>query len=90
MVVPETLISPSPPPQPSSLVVLDELGRGTSTHDGYALAAAVTGWLTGTPRCRLLFATHYHGLAREEDLLRRGVQLAHMASAVDALGLVPL
>jgi DNA mismatch repair protein MSH6 len=75
--------------QPSSLVVLDELGRGTSTHDGNAIAAAVAWWLTKTSRCRMLFATHYHGLTRDQDILAAGALLGHMSSAVDEHGLIP-
>lgn len=47
-----------------SFVILDEVGRGTSTYDGLALAWAVVEAVHGINRCRCLFATHYHELSR--------------------------
>src|SRR5690606_12422138 len=49
---------------PRSLVVLDEIGRGTSTYDGLSIAQAVAEHIHNDPRlgCRTLFATHYHEL----------------------------
>ena len=52
-----------------SLVVLDEIGRGTATWDGLAIAWATAEALHDTNRCRTLFATHYHELAKLEERL---------------------
>jgi DNA mismatch repair protein MutS len=54
---------------PRSLVILDEIGRGTATYDGLAIAWACAEALHDTNRCRALFATHYHELARLETRL---------------------
>ena len=49
---------------PQSLVILDEIGRGTSTYDGLAIAWAVVEAMHDQVQCRTLFATHYHELTR--------------------------
>ncbi len=56
-----------------SLVVLDEIGRGTSTYDGLAIARAIVEYIHNAPRlgCRTLFATHYHELTELERVLPR-------------------
>ena len=53
-----------------SLVLLDEVGRGTSTYDGLALAWSVVEYLHGNKKPRTLFATHFHELTRIEDFLK--------------------
>jgi DNA mismatch repair protein MutS len=52
-----------------SFVILDEVGRGTSTYDGLALAWAVVEAVHEVNRCRCLFATHYHELTRLAESL---------------------
>jgi DNA mismatch repair protein MutS len=59
---------------PRSFVILDEIGRGTATYDGLAIAWACAESLHDVNRCRALFATHYHELASLED------RLAHVSN----------
>jgi DNA mismatch repair protein MutS len=54
---------------PASLVLLDEVGRGTATFDGLSIAWAVVEHLQKHTRARTLFATHYHELTELADLL---------------------
>lgn len=56
---------------PRSLVVVDEIGRGTATLDGLAIAWAVLEALHSALRCRTIFATHFHELAELSDRLPR-------------------
>ena len=53
---------------PKSLVIVDEIGRGTATLDGLAIAWAVLEALHNALRCRVIFATHFHELARLSEL----------------------
>lgn len=62
---------------PRTLVVLDEIGRGTATFDGLAIAWAVAEHLHEANRCRAVFATHYHELTRLADKLEAGAN-AHL------------
>jgi len=63
---------------PSSLVLLDEVGRGTATFDGLSIAWAVVEHLQKHTRARTLFATHYHELTELADLLP-AVQNVHVS-----------
>ena len=49
----------------NSLAIIDELGRGTSTFDGVAIASSVMKYLAEDLVCRTFFATHYHNLVYE-------------------------
>lgn len=64
---------------PRSLVILDELGRGTSTHDGAAIAQAVLQHVVEDVGCLTLFITHYQSLSRVADGIEGGkVRNVHM------------
>jgi DNA mismatch repair protein MSH3 len=62
-----------------SLIILDELGRGTSTHDGVAIAHAVFDYVVTELKSLLLFVTHYPTLARFGDTYPDQVANTHMA-----------
>ena len=64
-----------------SLVLIDELGRGTTTFDGCAIAHAVAKFLTAR-QCRTLFSTHYHELMRE-FMDRSDMSVYHMSVMED-------
>lgn len=61
-----------------SLVIMDEVGRGTSTEDGLAIAWAVSEYLLDSVKCKTLFATHYHELTR---MSHKAMKLLCMAVA---------
>ncbi len=61
-----------------SLVILDEIGRGTSTFDGLSIAWSVAEFLHDETKCRTLFATHYHELT-ELEITRGGVKNYNIA-----------
>ena len=63
---------------PKSLIILDEVGRGTSTLDGMAIAFAVTKYINNEIKAKTLFATHYHELTELEGTLY-GVKNYHIS-----------
>ena len=63
----------------NSLVLVDELGRGTATYDGVAIAYSVIKELANNIRCLTLFSTHYHHLVEEFEN-NDNVSLGHMVS----------
>jgi len=68
----------------SSLVIVDEIGRGTSTFDGMAIAWSVLEYLSNEVRCRCLFATHYQELTAEAA--RSSAVENHSVAAIEAEG----
>lgn len=65
-----------------SLILFDELGRGTSSFDGTAIASACLSYICSNLKCLSLFATHYHSLLEEKKNVAC-VRLAHMESTVN-------
>lgn len=70
-----------------SLVILDEVGRGTSTFDGLAIAQAVVEYIHTTIKARCLFATHYHELTHLQETLP-GISSYYAASKKTERGIV--
>ena len=66
-----------------SLLILDEIGRGTSTFDGMSIARAVLEDVNNRIRCKTLFSTHYHELTEMEDCLDGVKNFKILASEVD-------
>ena len=69
--------------QKHSLVLMDELGRGTATFDGTAIAYSVVKELAQKINCRTLFSTHYHHLVEEFAAEKDKVSMGHMQSMVN-------
>ncbi|NPA75366.1 MAG: DNA mismatch repair protein MutS [Euryarchaeota archaeon] len=70
-----------------SFVILDEIGRGTSTYDGMAIAWSVTEHIHNVIKCRTIFATHYHHLIDLENVLEH-IRNYHIAVKETPDGLV--
>src|SRR5581483_8218367 len=70
-----------------SLILLDEIGRGTATYDGLAIAWAAIEYIHQRTRAKTLFATHYHELTELADLLS-GVKNFHVSVKENAGGIV--
>jgi DNA mismatch repair protein MSH6 len=66
----------------NSLVIMDELGRGTSTHDGNIIAKTILDRLEKRLKCRTLFTTHYHGL-KDWCSVQPGIDLCFMDCMVN-------
>jgi DNA mismatch repair protein MutS len=71
---------------PRSLILLDEIGRGTATYDGLAIAWAVIEFINSTGRAKTLFATHYHELTELDRL--DGVKNFHVSVKENAGGII--
>ncbi len=72
---------------PQSLILLDEVGRGTATYDGLAIAWAAIEYIHARTRAKTLFATHYHELTELADQLS-GVKNYHVAVKENAGGII--
>jgi DNA mismatch repair protein MutS len=72
---------------PASLVLLDEVGRGTATFDGLSIAWAVVEHFASETKSRTLFATHYHELTELADLLP-GIKNVHVSARETSTGIV--
>ncbi|NLC48251.1 MAG: DNA mismatch repair protein MutS, partial [Tenericutes bacterium] len=62
----------------NSLILFDELGRGTSTYDGMSLAGAIIEYIATVSKCKTLFSTHYHELTHMESSLP-GIRNVHVS-----------
>lgn len=66
----------------NSLLIFDEIGRGTSTYDGIALAQSILEYINNTIKCKTLFSTHYHELTKLEASTS-GIKNIHVSAKED-------
>ena len=62
----------------NSLILFDELGRGTSTYDGMSLAGSIITYITKHLKCKTMFSTHYHELTKMSELYD-GIKNVHVS-----------
>ena len=65
----------------NSLILFDELGRGTATYDGMSLAGAILKYVTTKIKCKTLFSTHYHELTSLAD--DKTIKNVHVSASLD-------
>lgn len=63
-----------------SLILFDELGRGTATYDGMSLAQSILEYVNNNIKCKTLFSTHYHELTKMEEKLN-GIKNVHVSAS---------
>lgn len=66
----------------NSLLIFDEIGRGTSTYDGIALAQSILEYINNKISCKTLFSTHYHELTKLEEQ-EEGIKNIHVSAKED-------
>lgn len=71
----------------NSLILFDELGRGTATYDGMSLAQAILEYVNNTIGCKTLFSTHYHELTKLEKELKH-LKNKHVSASEDGENII--